>query len=277
MPELQSLSEVLGVKIPVYTLDTFVQKKMDKVKVMVEVARAHPQCNSGNRNAADRLECFANEFASLKHDSMHSREAWVQFVARFVPAGWEHKLHFDHLLSNFGFDDAFAKTLREQIHVASNPKTGEEEHETLEQFSLRWVGKALNAYRPKGCLTDVVNLVFAMMSRSESGEAKKFSEDDICDTVHEFGRKLTANDLASLWIPTHLLHDAESDDMLCWLLLEHIHRLRGKSLEVMVQLPDSPKISDLAESLKQRPNCRVFRDLGSRNLQAIMDHHSVKV
>ena len=26
---------------------------------------------------------------------------------------------------------------------------------------------------------------------------------------------------------THLVHDSESDDLLCWLLLEHIHRTYG--------------------------------------------------
>merc|ERR1712136_713713 len=41
-------------------------------------------------------------------------------------------------------------------------KDGKVETSILEQFSLRWLGKALTGFKPKGCLTDLVNLIFAM-------------------------------------------------------------------------------------------------------------------
>ena len=28
-----------------------------------------------------------------------------------------------------------------------------------------------------------------------------------------------------LWIPTHMIHDAEVDDQLAWLLLQHVHNV----------------------------------------------------
>jgi len=128
-----------------------------------------------DRTAADRLEGFLDAFACLKE--IPSSAAWKDFVSHHVVRDdWEQRLHFDHLLSCFGFEDSFARTLRQQTVESIEPKTQEVETACLEQYSLRWLGKMLNAYRPKGVLTDVVNLVFAMMSLGASGEASFFSE-----------------------------------------------------------------------------------------------------
>lgn len=35
----------------------------------------------------------------------------------------------------------------------------------------------------------------------------------------------------NLWIPTHMIHDAESDDNLAWLLLKYVHNLISKRTE----------------------------------------------
>ena len=52
------------------------------------------------------------------------------------------------------------------------------------------------------------------------------------ETIKAVTSKLKAAAWADLWIPTHMMHDAETDDQLAWLLLEHVHQHRGTKLQV---------------------------------------------
>merc|ERR550537_1389576 len=102
-------------------------------------------------------------------------------------------------------------------------KNGEEETTTYEQFGLRWLAKALTGFKPDGCLTDVVNLIYAMMGDPPE---KDQTEQDVMRTLEDFKKRLASNGRSGfqdLWIPDKLVHDAESDDMLVWLLLRHVH------------------------------------------------------
>jgi hypothetical protein len=268
-PELTSLSKSMGIKIPASVLDKFVQGKVHKVKKLVEVARDLPECTEVDRKAADRLDGFLDAFAALTEVTCSA--AWNDFVRPHVCVDdWAQKLHFDHLLSCFGFEPSFASTLRG--HTVSNvvPKTGEVETATLEQYSLRWLGKMLNAYRPKGCMTDVVNLVFAMMSLGDAGQASSFSESHIIQTLKDFSQLLSQGDTSSLWVPTHFVHDAEGDDMLCWLLLQHITHSR---MQVLIQLPCDQQVDAVAVKLGSMEHSTAIRDQESRNTRAILDYH----
>ena len=84
-----------------------------------------------------------------------------------------------------------------------------------------------------GCLTDVVNLLFAMANR-QSPEMKL--ESKVLKLIENIDRKIHANELEGLWILTHLVHDCEVDDQLCWLLLEYLHRKLGTELTVLCQV-----------------------------------------
>merc|ERR1712176_896176 len=101
-----------------------------------------------------------------------------------------------------------------------------------------------------------------------------------------------------MWIPTHIVHDAESDDSLCWLLLEYIRRLKGSTsptsptsptgtttptsptsqqLKVMVQVPDEDKFDAfiarcIAISSKSGSTCECFRDPDSKNAVPVTKH-----
>ena len=232
--EIKALATELNIHIPQYMLDSFVQKKMFKVKVLVQAARDLGGCDE----QADRLERFATAFENLAVDEIRGPDEWKRFVEGHVAAGWESRLHFDHVLQNFGFDDDAAKRLRGTKHTETDPKSGEETTQDLETFSFRWLGKAFSGYSVKGCLTDVVNLVFAMAELYGDGkDPKKLAESEIARKITEVVTKVNKGDLSGLWVPTHIVHDSESDDLLCWLLLEHIHKKLGSDLQVLVQFP----------------------------------------
>merc|ERR1712216_49337 len=197
---------------------------------------------------------------------------WKRFVEGHVAAGWESRLHFDHVLQNFGFDDDAAKQLRGTKHTETDPKSGEETTQDLETFSFRWLGKAFSGYSVKGCLTDVVNLLFAMAELYDDGkDAKNLAESEIAGKITEVVTKVNKGDLSGLWVPTHIVHDSESDDLLCWLLLEHIHKKLGSDLQVLVQFPPSAErdLQDYVQKMSERKNVTFFRDRDSNNEKAV--------
>ena len=76
--------------------------------------------------------------------------------------------------------------------------------------------------------------------------------------------------LSALWVPTHLQHDAESDDTLSWLLLVRVRRLlRREALRVLVQLGTDSSLDPIAAHMARRGAC-VFRDPDSRNGEAVL-------
>ena len=140
---------------------------------------------------------------------------------------------------------------------------------SLEQYSLRWLSKAMAGYNVAGCLTDVANLIFAM---NGDPPTKVPSEKDVADVIEKVTGKLRARDWAGLWIPSEMVHDAETDDQLAWLLLRHIHNCRGTTLQVLVQLPtptlEATELEEFDVRFKEQ-GCETFRDPSSRNAKAI--------
>ena len=232
--EIKAMAKELNIRIPKYMLDVFVQTKMFKVKILAQAARDL----GGWEEQADRLERFATAFENLAVAEVPGPDEWKRFVEQHVAEGWESRLHFDHVLQNFGFDDDAAKQLRGTKYAETDGKTGEVTTHDLETFSFRWLGKAFSGYSVKGCLTDVVNLVFAMAELDDDGtDPKDLLESQIADKITAVVTKVNRGDLSGLWVPTHIVHDSESDDLLCWLLLEQIHKTLGSDLQVLVQFP----------------------------------------
>lgn len=82
-------------------------------------------------------------------------------------------------------------------------------------------------------------------------------------------------DFTGLWVPTHLVHDAETDDQLCWLILEYVHRHLGTQLHVLIQLPNErefdvvQRVLAKPEGSGEQPRVKVFRDVDSGNQVAL--------
>merc|ERR1712060_429320 len=139
---------------------------------------------------------------------------------------------------------------------------------SLEHWSLRWLSKAFAGYNVLGCLTDVANLVFAMRGKPPG----KLDELEIVEAIEDVAQKVKEKDFSGLWVPTHMIHDAEVDDQLAWLLLRHIHKWRNSRLVVLVQMPREDREDAVLEDIisrKQAQDCQIFRDETSRNAKAI--------
>jgi len=266
--EIKAMAKELNITIPKYMLDVFVQKKMFKVKILVQAARDL----GGWEEQADKLERFATAFENLAVAEVPGPDEWKSFVEQHVAEGWESRLHFDHVLQNFGFDDDAAKKLRGTKYAETDGKTGEVTTHDLETFAFRWLGKAFSGYSVKGCLTDVVNLVFAMAELDDDGtDPKDLLESQIADKITAVVTKVNRGDLSGLWVPTHIVHDSESDDLLCWLLLEQIHKTLGSDLQVLVQFPPSgaADLHGYVQKMSERKNVTFFRDRDSKNERAV--------
>jgi len=271
--EMKQDSQQLSMKFPGFVIDTFVQSKMTKVRTMVaECQRVFT--DSVSSSAFKRLETFADAFANMDPESIQSTEEWSSFVLRHVDdPKWQEKLHFDHVLGLFGFTDEVASQIRQKTYTEMNKK-GENETTTYEQFGLRWLAKALTGFKPDGCLTDVVNLIYAMTGDPPE---KDQTEQDVIRKLEDFKKRLARNGrrgLQDLWIPDKLLHDAESDDMLVWLLLRHVHRKIGSTLDVLVQLPPGSGLNEKEQCWSGLPSTIVFRDQDSKNLDALLTFHT---
>ncbi len=268
---MREIAEKLHLVSPKYKLSTFVQGKLFKVRDLIAVARSeHPAAD----RATDRLAKFVDELEQLQPEQVPGRDDWAAFVTRCgVEAGWEGRLHFDHLLSNFGYDAKTARALQ-HARVEVTDQKGKTETVQLETHALRWLGKALACYQPDGCMADVVNLVFAMVHEAPPTE---YDEATTVATLQQFGSCLASGNFEGLkWIPTHLHIDGELDDSMCWMVMRRIHDVLGEgNLHILLQLPptDEHKFDGVAHAIAENRatlrRVRVFRDPDSRNAKAV--------
>jgi len=262
----------LWMKVPSFTIDRFVQGKMKKVHKMVEECRK-VITDSHAASAFDLVDRFAKDFSEKDPTSIQSTEQWFDFVRAYIKdLDWQEKTHFDHVLGLFGFNEEAASRIREMT-LTEKDKDGKLETSTYEQFGVRWLAKALTGFKPDGVLTDVVNLIYAMMGEPPT-EAQ--TEKDVIEKLEKFKVKLS-RDHSDMWIPDVLLHDAESDDMMVWLLLQYVHKQRGSQLEVQVQLPQAQdtqdtRLDEKAHFWSTLACVKVFRDPDSKNLEALLNY-----
>lgn len=269
--EMRDLATSLLVRVPSYKLSDFIQKKMIKVRVLIEHARSRSDCAFGvNAAAVERLSNFVSDFTNLEPSDVPDRAAWVAFCTKYCPPDWEAHLHFKHVLSScFGFESDVALAILEHTHAVPNSKTGVTEYQTLEQFSARWLTKALGAFGPDGCVGDVVNLAVCMMCEKPPADSSETVIVAILESFKNILDQLSPKSIDRLWIPTHVQHDSELDDTLSWLLLEYVRRRCClKPIRTLVQLPVDSSFDALQKHFIAR-GCRTFRDPNSENGAAI--------
>jgi hypothetical protein len=221
---MEALVAELGICLPRYGLSKFIQGKMFKVKTLIDEAGKRDDCKSGtNAEALRKLTRFVNDFTALKSDDIDGPGAWHDWVRERSADDWMDKMEFSDLLSNFGFTEETAKAIQ-FTEIDDHKDDGTMVKEKLEQYSLRWLSKAFAGYNVVGCLTDVANLLFAMQGPPP---AKQQTEDEVVAVIREVISKLRDGRIDQLWIPTRMIHDAETDDMLAWLLLSYAHRRKN--------------------------------------------------
>jgi len=285
LPGLHDMAKELRVAMLHYDVSEFIQQKMFKVDFMIGALRKRHDCQSGaNAEAVKLLDRFVQDFKALKSVDINGPVAWSRWVSEHVveecrkeddhgvPA-WMERMHFDQLLSNFGFEAATAREIQ-RAEFNEKKDQGHEVKTTYEQYSMRWLSKAFAGYNVVGCLTDVANLLFAM--DGPPPDKLKDVEREVIGTVNRVITHLRKGDFDNLWVPTHMVHDAETDDKLAWLLLKWVHKQRKSeaAFKVLVQLPvantDYPELEEIVETLKSSQlGCEVFRDPSARNQKAI--------
>jgi len=264
--EMREDAPSLSMKVPSFTIDRFVQGKMKKVHQMVKNCK---EVITDSNEAFDRVDRFAKDFSELDPSSIQSTERWFSFVKKYITdPDWQNKTHYDHILGLFGFTEEAAVRIREKT-LTEEDKDGKLETSTYEHFGVRWLAKALTGFKPDGVLTDVVNLIYAMMGEPPT-EAQ--TEKDVIEKIETFKKNLSKS--SDMWIPDVLLHDAESDDMMVWLLLRYIHKQRGSQLKVHVQLPIDTRLDEKAQDWSTSAGVKVFRDPDSKNLEALLNYHT---
>jgi hypothetical protein len=265
--DMRALAERLSCRIPSYVLNRVVQGKMNKVLDLVKAARDSEDIAHRNGAAIDKLESFVKGFQDLKQADVTDVGVWNTFVNRYASSGWAKNLHFDHLLDNFGFDKEASDVLRK-----IETKNSDGETVTLEHHAFRWLSKAFAAYGVEGCMTDVVNLIFAMMGIIP----KDLDEGQIAAYVDSFREDhLLKKDFSKLWVPNYFVMDAEVDDSLTWVILTYVHEARRTTLKTFVQLPSDESIDEAAAKLGKLSDVYVFRDPEAKNQKAVKQNFGI--
>jgi hypothetical protein len=205
------------------------------------------------------LELFSIFISKNFQDPVMSFRAWDDMLSKELnKKDWKDNLHRTKVLLNFG------ATPEENQKVI-----------TIHLRKLEWLSKFLMAYKIKGCLTDIVNLVMAMMPHQTLPE----TEAEVVSLVSKFTEKLRKSDISDLWIPDLIVHDAEMDDMFCWAILRAVKMIQKEAhLTIVVQLhPNVPDeilfhIKSLLRYRHNNPKNQVFADGDSKNLLAILNN-----
>ena len=121
-PEVRTIAAELQLPLPHNELDPFLQSKAPKIRLLVSAAQLRDDCGE----AVIRLSNFVDEFEALDGESISSPDAWDEWIRQFllIPAkeDWRDRLHFDHVLSLFGFSRAAADALRSNVKPKPKPK-----------------------------------------------------------------------------------------------------------------------------------------------------------
>jgi len=215
-------------------------------------------------------------------------QRWERMIVALTNETWRENLHFKNILSLFDFKPEHATTLRDREWPVGD------ELKRLDGYSLRWIGKAFYPLRTLQC--DVANFVCSLMNpdvdfttghEEEKTVAQLVDFKKILDMPHEERQSR----LLQLPVPTHLVHDAEGDDMLTAALLRFCHReLLAKAEydagtspvlpKIMVQLPTAA-MSDVAlnyETFRRRhgfsaADTEVLKDGESKNMGQVVFTH----
>lgn len=244
--DMQSTAANLQIQMPQLTINQVVQRKVATArKLTTALAR------QADVNAIKRLNDFIASVERLVPGEIRSQEDWNSFISQYCCRGWERNLHVDEVLTNFGFERGLGVRLKEDKDKAL-------------KGALRWLSKAFECYGIQGSMCDVVNLIYAMTGEPPGSQPY---EKTVAD-VQQFGGMLRTRQLDSIWLPSHLVMDCEVDDTLVWLLLTHLHSLRGTALYTVAQLPEAPEFQDLGGRLRNL-RVEVITDPESANSEAV--------
>jgi len=259
---MAEIMELVGGRKIEFSLNTYVQKYMESVLVLINVmySTGFTLKNDKLYLAVNRLHNFITRYSALKKEDVKSVDDWLTFVRETgLPADWMNRLHVDQVLSIFGVPDYEAKFILDAPYYDTDKVC------TQRNQGVRWLSKQLAGFSPNGCLTDAVNLIHYLLGKPSSK-----TELDLINVLEEFKDKITSGYLVFAQVPDICIIDGELDDLLSVDILEFLNKKLEKKLKVVVQFPDARD----EESLRIRDlmcdyGWTVCTDVDSENIEAI--------
>lgn len=253
---MKTTAAKLQFKLPRPVVNTVVQSRMSNLLELTSAIRTQFAGSAEALHAANRLDDFAN-FVSAGNWGVSTTDDWVALLSRKYGCGWQDLLHVDDVLRIFRFP----------ADVLEFCATAKHRGRTWRDYAVRWVPKGFQAFGLPGSLSDLVNLIRAVMKRDLD---EQLSIEQVVAMVEEFKKRIEEDDLADLWVPTHMVHDAEMDDMLALTVATYLREKMGGELEVLVQLPQDPALTTVKTNMETKlEKTQVFFDSSACNQQAV--------
>lgn len=192
--------------------------------------------NESVRLTKAKLRAFLDSCQQAQPTSLQD---WYTFIdGQLGGSTWkgDGALHVQTILVLFGLEPDHARVVagRRCKLVEGTDKEDPTRREEVWR-SLEWLTKMMSGgYGPAGATSDLVNLVFALVSAGREEPIAK-----VVDSFRE-ARLGEGSDVADLLLPTHMVHDGELDDILAWKLLHYLHRQQGTLADFIVhmQIPE---------------------------------------
>jgi len=241
----------MGIRIPRYEFDVYVQKNVSKVTSLVGACRSR-----GLMHSADHIERFVHAVSNLLPQHIQSMADWEQFLSeQNIAKDWKGRIHQDKVGGLFGLNEE---------NIRSLGKT----------YEFKWLSRCLNLWVVKGCKTDIVNTICAILN---TGNPKGLTESQLVILIKKFTHILTHPEFITgntswMWIPSTVIHDAESDDCISWVLCIILNRIQGTPMKTIVQLPCHSDLNVVARFFGQHKDVFVVRDPHSKNAKALRDY-----
>ena len=132
----------LGVERPSFRLDTCLPRKnMERVIHKCDIATTTLNVQETDKDAFARVKSFAEKFCRVGHLEGVHRFRMEQWVGQHVPDNFKDTCLSIVCSATLEVDDAIEAQVR--AYEIREIKDGKEETNTLEQASLRWLGRAL--------------------------------------------------------------------------------------------------------------------------------------
>lgn len=174
----------------------------------------------------NRIIEFLTKFEALDITTIRCFDDWNEWIIKEnkIDKNWSSKLHIDNILTLF-----------------------EIETNEISITNLKWLSRIVSAYGLIGCLTDIINLKYALNITNFDFEDQK-----------------------NIWIPDLLIHDGETDDLLCVVLLKYLN----PNLKIIMQLPID-KIFDIIEIKFNSQGWTILRDPESKNQEQLIQLYNL--
>jgi hypothetical protein len=209
----------------------FVLKKIEKIEYFLNICEILPIFKELSEECEDLEEWIENirqfkDYVVEHEKEMNSSEDLINLLDHFN-LDWKtvvENLHFDKVLTLFGFPKELAKKISQTPFVQASVQT------TIGQEFLKWISNLLVFYHVIGPVADPINAIAAMTSIEP-----KITKND--NGIEEMFKLFVDSDKSDLWIPDVLIMDSERDDFATLSIFKKFN----KNIKVLVQLPKALK------------------------------------